>query len=116
MPWNLKLHDYVAIGHDVEVYNYSPVTIGSMTVVSQYCYLCTGTHDYMSREMPLVSHPITVGSQVWVCAGAWVLPGTTIAEGCVVGARSVIRGITSPWSVYAGNPATLIKSRIIREK
>src|SRR4051794_24628766 len=46
LPWNLYLSDCVAIGRRVEVYNYAPIRIARMTVVSQYTYLCTGTHDY----------------------------------------------------------------------
>lgn len=40
-----------------------------------------------------------------------VMPGVTLAEGSVVGAGSVVTKNTSPWSVYYGSPAKLIKFR-----
>jgi len=43
--------------------------IGRMTVVSQFCYLCTGSHDYHNHDMPLIYAPIAIGEGVWVAAG-----------------------------------------------
>lgn len=40
-----------------------------------------------------------------------VLPGVSLAEGTSVGALSVVRKNTEPWSVYLGNPAKKIKNR-----
>jgi len=113
IPWNLKLVEYVAIGRNVEVYNYAVVTIGRMTVVSQYCYLCTGTHDYTHPHMPLVWDEITIGSEVWVAAGTWILPGVKLGDGCVIGARSLIAKDMPPWTVCAGHPCKVLKPREI---
>ena len=40
-----------------------------------------------------------------------VMPGVTIAEGCVIGAGSVVTKSTQPWKIYAGHPARAIKER-----
>ncbi len=44
-------------------------------------------------------------------AGAIVLPGVTLAEGSVLGALSLIRRSTEPWTIYGGIPAKPIKER-----
>ncbi|WP_431137886.1 hypothetical protein [Psychroserpens mesophilus] len=56
-----------------------------------------------------------MGNSVWICAGAFIGPGVTIGEGAVVGARAVVTSNGEPWTVVAGNPAILIKKRIISE-
>lgn len=116
MPWNLTLKDYVAISAHVNIYNFAPVEIGTMTVVSQNCHLCTGSHDYRQGHMPLVYYPIRIGSECWVASGAYIGPGVEIPDGAVVGAMSVVvKTLPSAWSVYAGNPCVFIKPRVMAE-
>lgn len=47
-----------------------------------------------------------------------VMPGLTVREGSVVGANSLLREDTEPWTIYAGSPAKSIgmrpKKKIIR--
>lgn len=114
IPWNLKLADYVALGRNVEVYNYGLVSIESMTVISQYCYLCTGTHDYTHPHMPLIWKNIHIGSECWVAAGTWILPGVIIGEGTIIGARSLVTKSMPSWSVCGGHPCKPIKIREIQ--
>ncbi|WP_180127369.1 putative colanic acid biosynthesis acetyltransferase [Rhodoferax sp. BLA1] len=116
MPWNLELDEFVAIGHSVDLYNFALIRIRRMSVVSQRCYLCTGSHDYSDQAMPLTFKPISIGSECWVAAEAFIAPGVTIADGVVVGARAVVtRSINTPWSVWAGHPAKLIKARQMKD-
>lgn len=114
MPWNLKLGDWAALGEGVNVYNFAPVTVGAHSVVSQFGYLCTGSHDYTRPDMPLTFAPITLGNGVWVAACVFVAPGVSIADGVVVGARSVVtKDLNDAWTVYAGHPCRKIKTRVI---
>lgn len=112
MPWNMILEDHVAIGRNVNFYNFAPISIGRQTVISQDVYLCTGSHDYRRSDMPLIFKPISIGRECWVAAGAFVCPGVTITNGVVLGAKSVLTcSIDTEWSVHAGNPAVKIKNR-----
>ena len=115
IPWNLRLKGFVAIGRNAEIYNHGQVTIERMVVVSQYCYLCTGTHDYTNPALPLRWEPILVCSEAWLGAGTWVLPGVTIGEGAVVGARSLVTKDVPEWTVSAGHPCRVIKPRKMKE-
>jgi putative colanic acid biosynthesis acetyltransferase WcaF len=114
MPWNLELGNYVVLGREVEIYNYAPVRISDMTVISQCCYLCTGSHDYTHPHMPLIWKPITIGSECWVAAEAFIGPGVEIGNGAVIGARSVVTRNMPEWMVCAGNPCQPIKVRSIQ--
>lgn len=115
MPWNLALSAYVAIGREVNIYNYAPISIGSMTVISQFSFLCTGSHDYSHPFMPFIWAPINIGSECWVAADVFVAPGVTIGNGSVIGARSVVTKDIPEWMVCAGNPCKAMKKRVLRE-
>lgn len=48
-----------------------------------------------------------------MAAEAFVGPGVTVGEGAVVGARAVVFGDVEPWTVVGGNPARVLKRRVI---
>ena len=112
-PWHLRLGDFVCIGPHVEIYNKAEVKIGSQVVVSQDAYMCTASHNISSPEMALTKAPIMVEDNVWVAAKANILPGVTISEGAVVGACAVVAKDVPPWSVVVGNPARVVKKRVL---
>jgi len=55
------------------------------------------------------SRPIHIGTNVWIGFDCCLLPGATIGEGSVVGARSVVTGDIPPFSIAVGNPARVIR-------
>lgn len=57
---------------------------------------------------------IVVGPNVWIGFDAVVLPGVTIGEGVVVGAKSVVAHDVPAYTVVAGNPARVV--RVIGEE
>ena len=112
-PWNLTVGDWSAIGEQAFIYNLGPVTLGEKVTVSHRAQLCAGTHDYTQLDLPLLKPPIVVCDQAWICADAFVGPGVTVGEGAIVGARAVVTKNVEPWVIVAGNPAKLIKKRIL---
>ena len=60
-------------------------------------------------ETAVAGRPIRLERNVWVGFDACVLPGVTIGEGSVVGARSVVIEDVPPFSVAVGNPARVIR-------
>lgn len=55
--------------------------------------------------------PVTLGKHVIVGAGTVILPGIDVAEGCSVGAMTLLNKSTQPWGIYVGNPARRLKER-----
>ena len=53
--------------------------------------------------------PIHIGDDVWIGFESCILPGVTIGNGSIVGARSVVDGDVEPYTVVAGNPARVIR-------
>ncbi|MEN7972436.1 MAG: putative colanic acid biosynthesis acetyltransferase [Verrucomicrobiota bacterium] len=114
-PWNFEINNWAAIGERVMVYNLGKVSIGEKATVSQGAHLCAGSHDFLDPSLPLLTPPIEIGAQAWICADAFVGPGVVVGEGAVVGARAVVVGNVEPWAVVAGNPARFIKRRELKE-
>lgn len=114
MPLALSIGEYCTLGARVVLYNLGGLEIGHHTVLSQDVYVCGGTHDYTDPTFPLVRQKITIGHHVWIAAGAFIGPGVTIGDGAVIGARSVVVKDVPPWTVVAGNPARVVKQRVMK--
>lgn len=110
-PGNLTMGRHASLGPGVICYNVAPITIGDYAIVSQRAHLCTGTHDVDDADFPLKSKPIHIHTNAWVAAEAFVGPGVEIGEGAVLGARAVAARALEPWTIYAGNPARVIRPR-----
>ncbi len=112
-PWNLVV-GRACVGPYVNIYNKAVITIGNDSVVSQDSTLCTASHDVTSFMLPLVIKPITIGNHVWIASEAFVGMGVTIGDGAVVGARAAVFKDVESMSIVGGNPASVIKSRLIK--
>lgn len=110
-PWNIELHDGCGIGNNAILYSQGKITIGSFTVISQGAHLCAGTHDYTVEGFPLITSPIVIGKNAWIAAEAFVHPGISIGDGCVIGARSVVNKDMPAWTVCGGHPCKPLKHR-----
>jgi putative colanic acid biosynthesis acetyltransferase WcaF len=110
-PPNLEMKAFAVLADGVQCYNMGTIVIGENSIVSQRSFLCGGTHDYKLARHPLVTAPIVIGDDVWIAAEAFVAPGVTVPDGCVIGARAVVSGKLEPWTIYAGNPARILRSR-----
>ena len=55
------------------------------------------------------ARPIRIGRAAWLGFDCCVLPGVTVGEGAVVGARSIVIQDVDPYSIVAGNPARLVR-------
>ena len=110
-PWNLVCADQVTAGDGAEIYNPSPIRLGSHAIVSQGAYLCGATHDFDDPAFPLLAYTMEVGAYAWICARASVSPGVNVGEGAVLGLASVATRDLEPWGVYAGCPAVKVKQR-----
>jgi serine acetyltransferase len=61
-------------------------------------------------EAAAPARPIRIGRNVWIGFDCCVLPGVSIGQGSVVGARSVVVEDVPPFTLVAGNPARRIRA------
>jgi putative colanic acid biosynthesis acetyltransferase WcaF len=115
-PKFLQMEKGSTLGPGVNCYNPGLIKIGINSTISQGSHLCSGTHSTDRKEvldnkvMELIRVPIKIGNYCWVCADAFISPGTVIGDGVVIAQRSVTKKKLESWSLYGGNPANKIKS------
>ncbi|MBR2550264.1 MAG: CatB-related O-acetyltransferase [Clostridiales bacterium] len=54
---------------------------------------------------------VKIGNDVWIGDGCYIKAGITIGNGAVVGAHSVVTHNVEPYTIVAGVPARVIKTR-----
>jgi len=110
-PWKLTIGDHCWIGDDVTLYTLGELEIGSNTVISQKSYICTASHDIASEDFAIFDRKVTIGQKVWLAADVFVAPGVSIADGCVVSARSSVFANLPTLMVCKGTPARPVRLR-----
>ncbi|MCU4418136.1 acyltransferase [Acinetobacter bereziniae] len=93
--------DFSGLAYHVQVFtqsdDYSGETLTNPTIPSEY------KKEY-KRE-------VYIGKHVIIGAGSIIFPGVYVADGCSVGALTLVNKSTKEWGIYLGNPAKRIKDR-----
>jgi acetyltransferase-like isoleucine patch superfamily enzyme len=86
------------------------VTIGRLAVIGGFRSMV------ITRYMDLdtcrqTGSGVRIGERCMIASGSTLLPGVTVADRCVVGAGSVVsKSLSTPDTLYAGNPAKPVRS------
>lgn len=68
-------------------------------------------HDFKTIAFNGSEYSIVIEDNVWIGAHSIILSGSHISTGSVISAGSVVSSFVPPYSVVAGNPGRVIKSR-----
>ncbi len=115
-PWKVEIGDYSWIGDDVVFYSLDRLTIGFQCVISQKCYLCTGSHNFQDPAFGLMVAPIAIGNGVWIAADCFVAPGVRIGANGVIGARSSVFSDIPEAQVAWGTPCRPRNPRVMNNE
>jgi serine acetyltransferase len=91
------------------------IFIGKNTLIAQFVSVIATNHTFKKGQdtkfLPWdqTRKDVVIGDNVWIGAGAIILPGVRIGHGAVVAAGSVVTKDVEPCSIYAGVPAKFIK-------
>jgi putative colanic acid biosynthesis acetyltransferase WcaF len=105
IPWHIVLEDRACIGDLANLYSLGRIVVREGAVLAQESYVCTGTHDFTRKELPLVTKPVEIGRDAFVGARAFLMPGVTVGRNAIVGACAVVTCNVDPGAIVAGNPA-----------
>jgi virginiamycin A acetyltransferase len=138
------LREIYNIYHGIEVGMYSyggcffEEGIRPGTIIGRYCsfankvYIYNGNHPIRHKSMhPFFYEPFlgyvetemisrtrqSIGNDVWIGNNAIILPSvSTVGDGAVIGAGSVVTKNVPPFAIVAGNPARIIRYRFTDER
>jgi putative colanic acid biosynthesis acetyltransferase WcaF len=112
-PWRLRVGNHCWIGENAWLDNVAFITLEDHVCLSQDVYLCTGNHNWQDQFFGLTPRSIYIEEGSWIAARAIVGPGVTVGKGAVLCIGAVASKHLDPMTIYAGNPAIPIKTRVI---
>ncbi len=111
----LEIGDDSYIGRRTIILAHQQVCIGRDSLIAPECHITDVNHGMEAgqsiRTQPLHSRPIRIGNDVWIGAGCSILPGVTIGDGAVIGARAAVTRDIPPMAIAVGVPARVIRYR-----
>lgn len=111
----LQIGDHCYVGRWTIILAHSSVTIGNDCQIAPGCHITDVNHGIkpgtLIRKQPLQSKPIKIGNDVWVGAGCSILPGVTIGDHAVIGARAVVTHDVPESAIVVGTPAKILRYR-----
>jgi acetyltransferase-like isoleucine patch superfamily enzyme len=115
------------------VSNYNPwvdssITIGNYCSINSVSFILNGDagHNHgilcstyqwrtVQRKRDKRSR-IVIGNDVWIGQDVLILGGVTIGDGAIVGAGSLVTRDVEPYTIVAGNPCRVIRTRYTDEQ
>ena len=86
------------------------ITIGNNVLIGHNVVLATLNHSMNPAERGnLIPKPIVIGNDVWIGAGAIVLPGVTIGDGAIIAAGAVVTKNVEADTIVGGVPAKFLR-------
>ncbi|HEX2146005.1 MAG TPA: DapH/DapD/GlmU-related protein [Glycomyces sp.] len=106
---NLDLGERVFVNQNCTFLDYAGIRIGERTMIGPKATFITVGHpvDPEERRGWLSGAAIDVAENVWIGAGATILPGVSIGRDAVIAAGAVVADDVPPASLVTGGKATV---------
>ncbi|KUO21277.1 sugar O-acetyltransferase [Streptomyces dysideae] len=106
---HLDLAERVFINQNCTFLDYAGIRLGERVMVGPKATFITVGHpvDPGERRGWLSGAPIDVAENVWIGAGATILPGVSIGRDAVIAAGAVVTDDVPPASLVTGSKATV---------
>lgn len=116
---NVSVGEETVINAGVTIYDeYEPrVTIGRRVAIATGVTIIASSNpnnselaqfEYVRSQLVQLEH-VTIGDDVWVGAGATLLPGVSLGKGSIVGAGAVVTKPVEAFTIVAGVPARVVR-------
>ncbi len=116
---HLHLGNNVYVNFNLTIVDDTDIFIGDRVMIGPNVTIATANHP-ISPELRARSlqynRSVTIGTNVWVGAGAIIVPGITIGDNSVIGAGSVVTKDIPGNVVAVGNPCRVIREIGERDK
>lgn len=108
----LRIGENSWVGRNFSFEGNGSVEIGANCDLGPSITCITGSHkigNMNRRAGEGYNSNISIGNGVWIGAKTTLLPGVSVADGCVIGADSNVTKNTTKNGIYVGNPAMRIR-------
>lgn len=109
---NCLIGDHTFINRNAYLMDGAPIRIGSHCFIGPNCGIYTAIHPLLAEERNRgleKAKPIVIGDHVWIGADVTILPGVTIGENAVIGAKSVVTSDIPSHVTAVGNPCRVLR-------
>jgi maltose O-acetyltransferase len=113
---NIEIGDNSGIGINARLYSGGGIIIGNDVMMGEDVVILSQNHKHsdITRSMRGTGYelaPVIIEDDVWIGLRVIILPGVRISRSSIVGAGAVVTKNVPPFSIVAGNPARVIKTR-----
>ena len=113
----LKIGNNSSIGPYAYIGCSGMIEIGDNVMMSPRVSIYAENHvfdrtDITIKDQGVKREFVKIEDDCWIAANSIILAGVTIGKGSIIAAGSVVTRDVPPYSIVAGVPATVIKSRI----
>lgn len=112
------------IGWNFSVRGSGVLSLGKYCAVGENVRVITSNHEtrclalnfrlqssVIGKRLMGKKRDVSIGNDVWIGDHAIILPGVTIGDGAIIGAGAVVTKSVPPFTIAAGNPASVIGQR-----
>lgn len=119
-PQKLKVGSRVSIHPMCYIDATGGIVLGDDVSIAHGVTIMSTNHSFDNlgvpiRDQAVTVHPVVIGNDVWIGAGAKILAGTRVGNGSVIAAGAVVIRDVEARSVVAGVPARMVKRRAVDE-
>lgn len=115
-PYGISIGRNVTLNEYVYISGYGGVTIGDNVSIGHRCSILSSDHIISDtsktiKEQGIIGGETIIEEDVFLGCNCTILKGVRIGKGSIIGAGSIVTKNVPEYSIYAGNPARLIKRR-----
>lgn len=119
---HIKIGSNIHIGPSVMLYGANGIIIEDFTGISGRTTIYSAMDDFggdyligpihPDEKTNVTGGPVVLRKYSQIGAHCLIFPNLMIGEGCVIGACSMVKQDTEPWTIYGGIPARKLKERL----
>ena len=107
-PMQITFGNRVFINHGFTAMSVGGIEIGDGVQIGPKVTIVTTNHDPENHDV-LKCRRVKICQNVWIGAGARILPGVTVGENAIIGGGAVVTKDVPANAIVGGNPAKVIR-------
>ena len=107
-PKQMTFGNHVFINHSFTAMSIGGITIGNNVQIGPHVTIVTDNHDLYDRYV-LRCRSVVLEDNVWVGAGASIMPGVRVGKNAVIAGGAVVTKDVPANTIVGGSPAKVIR-------